>query len=216
VSESDRNQLSTKWYDGFFYDKFITPLQKKIMEQIDILVTNNSTVLDVGCGPGALAIRLSAKCRRVIGLDRSEKMITYAKGRLAKKNIKNVDFVCDDAAEMRLIHNEQFAFAVVCVCLHGMSCSIRQKVIANCCRFAEKLVLVDYVAPFPANITGKVQNIIEALEGRDSYANFLDWERSGGIDDFVKNLGLPVEEEIPWGDGFGKTILLTSRGTTNR
>jgi len=215
MSESDKAQPTTKWYDGFFYDKLVTPLQKKIMGQIEELVTNNSTVLDVGCGPGALALRLSAKCQSVLGLDRSEKMITYARRQLAKKGVTDVNFVCDDAAEMGMIQKEQFTFAVLCVCLHGMSLDTRQKVIVNCCRLAEKVVLIDYVAPFPANITGKVQNIIEALEGTDSYSNFQQWQRSGGIDAFVRNVGLPVEEEKPWGDGFGKTILLTSRGAAN-
>ena len=214
--ESGEEKLATKWYDGFFYDKLITPLQKKIMGQIEELVTDNSTLLDVGCGPGALALRLSAKCQSVLGLDRSKKMIAYARRKLAKKGLTNVNFVCDDAAEMGTIQNEQFTFAVVCVCLHGMSCDTRQKVIANCCRLAEKIVLIDYVAPFPTNITGKVQNIIEALEGKDSYSNFQQWQRSGGIDAFVRNVGLRIEEEKPWGDGFGKTILLTSGVAPNR
>jgi ubiquinone/menaquinone biosynthesis C-methylase UbiE len=136
-------------------------------------------------------------------------MILYARRKLARKGITNVKFVCDDAAEMGMIQNEQFKFAVVCVCLHGMSLDTRHKVIANCCRLAEKIVLIDYVASFPANITGKLQKIIEALEGKDCYSNFQQWQRLGGIDAFVRGLGLRVEEERPWDDGFGKTVLLT-------
>jgi ubiquinone/menaquinone biosynthesis C-methylase UbiE len=207
--EYNKAQVPAKWYDGLLYDKLITPLQKKIMRQIEELVSDNCTLTDVGCGPGALALRLSGKRQSVLGLDRSEKMIAYARRQLAKKGATNVNFVCDDAAEMRMIHNGEFMFAVVCMCLHGMSSDTRQKVIENCYRLAKRIVLTDYVAPFPANLTGTVQNVIEALEGRHSYTNFREWQRSGGINAFVRYVGLRVEEEKPWGDGFGKTILLT-------
>jgi ubiquinone/menaquinone biosynthesis C-methylase UbiE len=209
MSEHNKGQVATKWYDGFLYDKLITPRQNKTMGQIEELVADNCTVIDVGCGPGALAIRLSAKCRRVVGLDRSERMIAYARRQLAKNGASNVEFVCDDAAEMRTIHNERFTFAVISMCLHGMSHDTRQKVLETCCKLAEKIVLVDYVAPFPENMIGRAQNIIEALEGKDTYPNFREWQRSGGIDAFVRNAGLRVEKDKPWGDGFGKTILVT-------
>jgi SAM-dependent methyltransferase len=90
------------WYDGFVYDKLFTPLTTWLMDYISEVIPDKSTVLEVGCGPGSLALELSGKCAYVTGIDLSGKMIAYAMKRKAKMGITNIDFLCVDAAGLSI------------------------------------------------------------------------------------------------------------------
>jgi len=206
--KNDR-QKTTKWYDGFLYSKLITPLEGEFMSLVDELIPIGSTVIDIGCGPGALVLKLSGKCERVTGIDVSDRMIAYAKKQKEKMGATNVTFVCEDASTMARIHDEQFSFATMCACLHGMSWRVRQDVIRNCYTFSEKVILSDFVSPLPRNIVGAGQILLEVLEGRESFRNFKEWQREGGIDGFIRQMGLTVVEEKHWSNGFGKTSLVS-------
>ena len=208
MSVKNNRQRTTKWYDGFLYSKLITPLVGEQMSLIDDLIPVGSTVIDIGCGPGSLVLKLSAKCKRVTGVDVSKRMIAYARTQKERMGATNVTFVCEDASKMKTIHDEQFSFAIICLCLHGMSWKVRQDVIENCFTFSQKVILADFVSPIPKNIIGAGQILLEVIEGRESYRNFKDWQRQGGIDGFIKQMGLNVIEERHWADGFGKTSLV--------
>ena len=208
MSVKNNRQRTTKWYDGFLYSKLITPLEGEKMSLIDELIPIGSTVIDIGCGPGSLVLKLSAKCKRVTGVDVSNRMIAYARTQKEKMGATNVTFVCDDASKMGTIHDEQFSFAIICFCLHGMSGKVRHDVIGNCFTLSQKVILADFVSPFPKNIVGAAQTLLEIIEGRISFRNFKEWQRQGGIDGFIEQMGLNVIEEKHWADGFGKTILV--------
>jgi len=208
MSGNNASQRTAKWYDGFLYSKLITPFQGEMMGLVEELIPIGSTAIDIGCGPGALVLKLSAKCRRVTGVDVSSRMIAYARSQKEKAGATNVTFVCDDASRMGRIHDELFSFAIICLCLHGMSWKVRLNVLKNCFTFSEKVILADFVSPFPKNIAGAGQILLEFIEGRESFENFKEWQRQGGIDGFITQMGLTVIEEKRWSNGFGKTTLV--------
>ena len=209
MSAKNIRHRTTKWYDGPLYNRLITPLQGEIMSLVEDLIPYGSTVIDIGCGPGSLVLKLSAKCKRVTGVDVSSKMIAYARTQKEKVGATNATFVCEDASTMGTIHDEQFSFAIVCFCLHGMSRKNRQDVIKNCFALSQKAILTDFVSPSPKNIVGAVQILLEAIEGRESFGNFKEWQRQGGIDGFIKQMGLNVIEEKHWSNGFAKASLVS-------
>jgi len=208
MSIKNNRQRTTKWYDGFLYSKLIAPLEDEKMILVDELIPDGSTVIDIGCGPGSFVLKLSAKCKRVTGVDLSSRMIAYAQKQKEKMGTTNVTFVCEDASKMKTIHDEHFSFAIICFCLHGMSWKVRKDVIENCFKLSRKVILTDFVSPFPKNIIGVGQMLLEIIEGRESYRNFKEWQRQGGIDGFIKQMGLNVVAEQNWVHGFGKTILV--------
>jgi len=207
MADTNIGPIHTRWYDGFIYSKLVTPLQGKIISIIDELVPSDSTVIDIGCGPGALVLKLSAKCKSVVGLDKSAKMIAYASKQKEKIGANNVRFICEDAARKGILSGEHFSLAIICMCLHGMTHKERYSVIENCFTLTTKVIITDYLSQFPRNIVGIAQNLIEAVEGKESYKNFKEWQLHGGIDGFIKQIELYIEKERLWDDRFGKTIL---------
>ena len=207
--ENSDGPRTSKWYDGFLYSKLICPFEREIMSLVDELIPNASTVIDIGCGPGSLVLKLSTKCKKVTGVDISNKMIAYANTQKEKMRASNVTFICQDASTMGTIHDEKFSFATVCMCLHGMSGKTRQDVIKNCFSFSQRVILADFISPFPRGIVGTGQILLEIIEGKESFRNFKEWQRKDGIDGFIEQMGLSVIEEKYWTDGFGKTSLVS-------
>lgn len=56
------------------------------------LLTKNSSVLDIGCGPGRFAAEFAKKSTDVTGLDISDKMLDYALKNAEAENLTNVSF----------------------------------------------------------------------------------------------------------------------------
>ncbi|MDO5016450.1 MAG: class I SAM-dependent methyltransferase [Eubacteriales bacterium] len=71
-------------------DSFLLLLQDKVN------LTEDMTVLDVGCGAGAYSIALAHKVGKVVGVDYSPKMIEAAKRTAAQMGIDNVEFLVRD------------------------------------------------------------------------------------------------------------------------
>ena len=209
MSKNNDKTKASKWYDGFLYDKFITPFESEIMRLVDEFIPDDSTVIDIGCGPGTLALMLSSRCKKVVGVDISKKMIKYANRQKKKAGSDNISFICEDASTMAPIQEEKFSCAALSMCLHGMPGNTRQDVMKNCITFAEKVIIADFLSPWPRNIRGAGQIILEKIEGEESFENFNDWLLNGGIDGFIKKMGLNLVEEKCWSTGFGKTIFVS-------
>ncbi|EGW37980.1 class I SAM-dependent methyltransferase [Desulfosporosinus sp. OT] len=67
---------------------------RKIVEFLSSnnLLTKNSSVLDIGCGPGRFAVEFAKKSTEVTGLDISDKMLDYAVNNATAENLTNVSF----------------------------------------------------------------------------------------------------------------------------
>lgn len=66
---------------------FLLYLQEKVP------LTNDMTVLDVGCGAGAYSIALAKKVQKAVGVDYSPKMIAAAERTAAQLGIMNTEFL---------------------------------------------------------------------------------------------------------------------------
>lgn len=69
-----------------------------LMRMIDEkkLITQEGSILDVGCGAGKYSLALADVCRQVIGLDLSPKMIEQATQKKNELGKENVDFFVND------------------------------------------------------------------------------------------------------------------------
>lgn len=66
-------------------------------------VGENDTVLDIGCGNGALTYDVAKKAKKVVGIDLREKNILIAERKYSRENI---NYICGDA--LTDLPNEQF------------------------------------------------------------------------------------------------------------
>jgi len=207
MTENDLPTAKTgSWYDGFLYDKLIIPMATWLLEMIAGSIPQNSAVVEVGCGPGALAFKLSGKCSNVTAVDVSKRMIEYANKRKLKRGIRNVEFICMDASQMAERIDKHFDYAVASFCLHEMEPRRRSVVTRNCLSLADRMIIADYRAPFPKTTVGVAQTLLEAMEGKWRYRNFRSWQGAGGIDGFIESMNLEKITETEWKDGIGKTI----------
>lgn len=60
---------------------------------LNLGVSQHHTLIDFGCGTGALALEAAKLCRKVIAVDVSEAMLAYTKRRAEHLGIRNIDYV---------------------------------------------------------------------------------------------------------------------------
>jgi len=75
-----------------FYDE-IFPLKQARMDFIDSFLKNNSSILDIGCATGELALALSKKGHQVVGIDLDETMIELAREKTKRMGLNTGFFI---------------------------------------------------------------------------------------------------------------------------
>lgn len=71
-------------------------------------LTEGMTILDIGCGPGAITRKLSkwlGKKSKIIGIDRDTEFIKYAKEKAIEMNLHNISYHEGDALKLPLEDN---------------------------------------------------------------------------------------------------------------
>lgn len=183
------------WYDGYIYDKFIAPNQDRMFGIIKKIINADSKILDIGCGTGRLAFKLSNYCSKVVGIDLSSKNISVANGNLNGK-FSNIEFLHGDAGIVREKISEKFDYAVITYVIHEMPESERVKVLTEIKKVAGKIIIGDYLTPTPKSLWGGLNVVVEYLAGKDHYTNFKNYVKNGGIDFLIKEANLKKVKEI--------------------
>ncbi|MBF0345908.1 MAG: class I SAM-dependent methyltransferase [Nitrospirae bacterium] len=191
------NTLDKKhWYDGSFYAKLIDPWTGELRDVISSFIENDASVVDVACGTGALAIALSQKCKRVVGVELSSKMFMYANQRKADGSHPNVEFVHSDAQRLVDAFDTRFDYATISFALHEMSAEDRIIVVNQMRLLAPKIIIADFLAPLPQNLKGMITALMEFMAGMDHFNGFRSFVYSGGIDNILHQCGLKIEDEV--------------------
>jgi len=205
-------QFST-WYDGSIYEKFIAPQSDRLQTLLTVFASRGSRALDVGCGIGDLSFKLAAKCASVVGVDLSERMISYAKKRKNALGVTNVEFLCANATDLNGRFPDGFDLATMVLFLHEIDETARRLVVEQVLALANTIVIADFSSPFPTSSAGARFRLQEFIAGRRHYSNFRNWMKHGGIDGFIETMGLKPRKTIPWENGAGKVALIKSAST---
>ncbi len=196
----------TNWYDGYLFEKIMEKRSREMfVGPISALIEDGSSVIDIGCGIGSLLFNLSPRCSTAVGIDVSSKMINYAKKRQMRGNYPNVDFHHLCASLLPDSFSDRFDYGIMGQILHETTENLRNTIIEGAKKFASKLIIADYVAPLPKNMYGVMIKFVESIAGSEHNRNFKSWQSSGGLDSFILNRGLKVEEVKPYQLG-GKEI----------
>ncbi|ABW68382.1 Methyltransferase type 11 [Desulfosudis oleivorans Hxd3] len=191
-----KNTGKNQWYDGYLYGWFFDPVETANRQMILDFVPEGSTVLDVGCGTGRLALELAAKCRHVTGVDLSRRMLAYCERQKNKRGVKNLDFAFGDSTRLAQDLDRSYDVAVTSLALHEMGPDERHATVRAMAAVADRLVISDHTVPQPATLPGFVIHLMEwSLGGRDIFPLYREYVVSGGILGALERCGLSPDRQ---------------------
>jgi len=184
------------WYDGLFYDKLIAPNQDRLFRLIKGLITEQSSVIDVGCGTGRLEFQLTDKCKEITGIDLSSKNIDVANKNLEKTNYSNINFIHNDIQEFSENCNKKYDYAIITYVIHEVDSEKRISVLKEMKKVAENIIIGDYLVPVGNDFNTKLSIIVEFLAGKEHYRNYCSFVKQGGLNTLINESGLHLIKEI--------------------
>jgi len=153
---------------GLFYN-----MQKRRFAEVIEGVANEldlsafETIIDVGCGTGALCSVLNGKGLSVTGIDPAGKMLEVAK---AKQENKDISFMQADVLVGLPFEDNSFDIAIASYVAHGLKVEERKLMYAEMSRVASHYVVIyDY------------------NENRSLFTTFVEWLEGGDYFHFIKN-----------------------------
>ncbi len=86
-------------FDGFFQNNLY--LTDKLVDEVCKMALTGklNTVIDVYCGCGLFSIFLAPFAGEIFGIELNQKSVKFARLNAEKENLRNVKFICGDAAE---------------------------------------------------------------------------------------------------------------------
>jgi len=151
---------------GLFYQyqkKSFIKVINHASKELDLKKFN--TILDVGCGTGALCSVLNELGLKVTGVDTAEEML-----RIARKKVKNqaIDFSNANILNGLPYDNDSFDITIASYVAHGMKKESRKKMYAEMSRVSKcEVIIYDYNSK-----RSLLTSIVEWLEKGD-YFNFI-------------------------------------------
>lgn len=110
-----------------------------------LILDENDTVLDVGCGEGSVTVPLAKRVKKVMGLDSSPKMLEYLKKRAQENSISNIKTILKPIEEIKY---EEIGDADVVVCSRSLNGIIPiEEVLSELNKIANKYVFITIFGP---------------------------------------------------------------------
>lgn len=115
----------------------------RIMEKIN--VTENDTLLDLGCGEGSITIPLAKKAKSVTGVDSAYKMLEILNEKAKKANVDNIKTIEEDLTKISVETVGKHDIVVASRSLNGVL-EIKET-IKNIQEIADKYVYITLFGP---------------------------------------------------------------------
>ena len=151
---------------GFFYNYQRRYYKRALTGALsEVNLTTYESIVDVGCGTGALCSVLSQMGYKVTGIDPAEKMLG-----IASKHAENryVNFVQTSILERTPFEDKSFDVSISSYVAHGLKEADRKLMYSELNRITKNLIIIyDYNQRRSIWV-----DIIEGLEGGD-YFNFI-------------------------------------------
>jgi SAM-dependent methyltransferase len=191
------NNMTNKnhWYDGQFYDHFIAPHQDAAFAHLRRMIPAGSTVLDVGCGTGRLAVQLTDRCESIDAIDLSTRNINVARRTLQKGAKGNIRFHHVDVLQFLEEDRRQFDIATMSYVIHEIEESQRTRILQALSVSARSIILVDYLVPQPPGFGKWLNTAVEFAAGIDHHRNFRSFVKANGLRGLAERAGLEALAE---------------------
>ena len=193
-----------------FYKIFIDPLLYKLRHRVASLIPKDMSVVEIASGTGAQSLLLARTAHRVIGIDINERMTDCASRRANGLSLDNIKYHTADGSSLTFIEDKEFDFSTITLALHELDDNLRKDIITEMQRISKHMIIVDYNAPLPKNISGWGSSHIEMLAGGSHYAGFKNYEQRGGLIAILNEMGLNIENQYTAIDGAILILKLSS------
>lgn len=191
------------------YRLCIDPLLRGVRKKVYDLLEHGSSVIDVGCGTGALVFQLANKASSVWGVDVSREMITGARKKQEKQKMRQVHFLALDATGLATLTGHFFDYACLSMVLHQVSLSEGRRFLNELTPLAKTIILADYNWPMPTHWAGKGASLIEKKAGGEHYRNFLTFQEHHGLHYYLANSYWHLQERFHIGLGIIEILKLS-------
>jgi ubiquinone/menaquinone biosynthesis C-methylase UbiE len=159
---------------GLFYEmqkRRYGPVIDKASGAVDL--ASWDTILDVGCGTGALCAVLAEKGLSVTGVDPASNMLAVAKKHPESANIR---YIHGNALEKLPFEDKSFDISIASYVAHGMQEPERRSLYAEMSRVTKnKVIIYDY------------------NQTRSLRTSFIEWLERGDYFRFIKNTAAEME-----------------------
>jgi len=179
--------------EGKQYELFIDPLLNSVHADAVRMIPAGSTVIDVACGNGTLALTTSRTASQVTGIDLSPEMISYATERAEKQKRGNVDFRQMDASDLSTFKENEFDYATISMAIHQFERETGMAILKEVSRIADNIIVIDYNFPLPGGYKGFVTRLIERIAGVEHNKNFKEYLQFGGMNAIAEACGLELK-----------------------
>ncbi|MFZ7132179.1 MAG: class I SAM-dependent methyltransferase [Eubacteriales bacterium] len=178
-----------------FYDLFYNNQKNRyadIVENVkgELDISYFDTIIDVGCGTGALCSVLKDRGMNVTGIDPAIKMLNIA---MRKPENKSIEFLQANTLEGLPFKDKSFDIAISSYVAHGLEEEERKRMYAEMSRVTRNYVIIhDY-----NNERSLLTSIIEWLEGGD-YFHFIKNAETEMKDCFSEMKVINVDVRANW------------------
>ena len=176
---------------GLFFNfqiKYFNKIQARASKEINL--DEYASILDIGCGTGALCKTLDDKGLKVTGVDPSEGMLKQAKKKLAATDVDLFKMIPRDRLPF---DDNSFDVAITSYVAHGLKPDERIKLYKEMRRVSKDIVIIHDYNSERALLT----TIIEWLE-RGDYFNFIKIAKEQMTDVFGKTVEINVDTRASW------------------
>jgi ubiquinone/menaquinone biosynthesis C-methylase UbiE len=184
------------FYEGWLYHFLVDPLLRQVHRLVRSQVKPGSTLIDIGCGTGELLFSLADLGSKLVGIETSKRMWSFAIRQARKRGFDNVQILLGDGAKLDNFPDGSFDYAIACMVLHEMGAGQRLPVLKEMKRLAPHVIVVDYRVPPPINLAATMCRFIERLAGPRHFRNYTSFINGGGLQSFYETLDLTVQKEI--------------------
>ena len=100
--------------------ELVDKYEKKSLEHLNIFFSSfkkilgnlkDKSILDIGCGDGIITREFAKKGAKIIGIDKSKKMIEICNKKYI--NFKNLKFIKAEGKNLKLFENNSFDFVII-------------------------------------------------------------------------------------------------------
>lgn len=159
---------------GLFYNSQKKNYRKNLaLLRTHISLSNFNSVIDVGCGTGAMCSALKETFCEVTGVDPALRMLQIG---MKKKENKDITFIECQTCHSMPFNDKSFDISIASYVAHGLKKDERQILYNEMSRLSK-----EYVLFFDYN------------ERRSILTNIVEWAEGGDYFNFIKTVGTELE-----------------------